>query len=192
MYDDNAKQFRKKRETFNESGQAHELTFSCYKRLPLLSKERTCLWFLQALDAARKRWDFDLWAYVIMPDHAHILLMPQHRDYQIASILKSIKQPVSQRAMDYLRREQPEYLPQLAGRKRGDKVEHHFWQPGGGFDRNVFEPRTAWKMVDYLHNNPLRKSLALRAVDWRWSSARYYEGLEEYDLAVDGRPPDTL
>ena len=183
--------FRKDRVTFNVPGHAHELTFSCYRRLPLLSRDRTCLWLLESLDAARRKWDFELWAYVIMPDHAHILLLPRQKDYQIESILKSIKQPVAQRVMDHLRREHPEFLAELAGRKRGDSFEYHFWQPGGGFDRNVFEPRAAWNMVDYLHGNPLRKGLALKAVDWRWSSARFYAGLPEYDLAMDGRPPDV-
>src|SRR5262245_9199847 len=29
--------------------QPHFLTFSCYRRLPLLSKERTCLWLVEAI-----------------------------------------------------------------------------------------------------------------------------------------------
>ena len=48
---------RKTRRSLNIAGHAHELTFCCYRRLPLLSKERTCRWFLEALDNARTRWD---------------------------------------------------------------------------------------------------------------------------------------
>jgi len=46
---------RKQRETFNEDNHAHELTFCCYKRLPLLSHDRSRLLFIDALDKARKR-----------------------------------------------------------------------------------------------------------------------------------------
>jgi putative transposase len=28
--------------------------------------------------------------------------------------------------------------------------------------------------IDYIHLNPVRRGLVKRAVDWRWSSARYY------------------
>lgn len=181
---------RKRRRTFNTAGQAHHLTFSCYHRLALLSKERTCLWFLEALDTARTQYDLELWAYVIMPEHAHVLLLPRRSNYRIDLILKAIKQPVSQKAMRYLREEQPAFLSQLEGRRRGTRREYHFWQPGGGCDQNVYEPRTAWSMVEYIHNNPVRRGLVKRAVDWRWSSARYYAGLEDFDLAMDGRPPD--
>ena len=63
---------RKRRISYDEPGHAHELTFSCYGRLPLLSKDRTRLWLIEALDVARQRWAFELWAYVIMPEHAHM------------------------------------------------------------------------------------------------------------------------
>ena len=89
---------RKLRRSWNEPGHAHELTFSCYRRSPLLSKDLPRSWFIAALDRARHRWNFALWAYVIMPEHAHVLLYPRQPGYQISSILKSIKQPVSQHA----------------------------------------------------------------------------------------------
>ena len=82
MKDDHHR-YRKTRQSFNEPGQAHEITFSCYKRLKLLAKERTCLWFLEALDDARKKYQFELWAYVLMPEHAHILILPLLADYRI-------------------------------------------------------------------------------------------------------------
>jgi hypothetical protein len=28
--------------------------------------------------------------------------------------------------------------------------------------------------IDYIHLNPVRRGLCERAIDWRWSSARYY------------------
>ena len=37
---------RKRCKRYNIPGEAHELTFSCFQRLPLLSKDRTRHWFL--------------------------------------------------------------------------------------------------------------------------------------------------
>jgi putative transposase len=59
---ENSAKPRKKVRRFDEAGHAHFLTFSCYRRMPLLGKDRTRLWFLEALQDARKKHCFDLWA----------------------------------------------------------------------------------------------------------------------------------
>ena len=68
--------FEKRRSRYNEPGQPRELTFSCYRRMPFFSREGTCEWFRQALEAARTKFDFQVWAYVLMPDHVHLLVNP--------------------------------------------------------------------------------------------------------------------
>jgi putative transposase len=175
---------------YNEPGHAHELTFSCYRGLPLLSRDRTRRWFIEALARARDRCDFRLWAYVIMPEHAHVLLLPTKPDYDVAAILKSIKQPVARRATAWLRAHHPQWLRRLRVERPGGRVEHRFWQQGGGYDRNIVEPRTAWHCVHYLHENPIRRRLVARAVDWPWSSAGWYAGYDGVMLAMDEKPPD--
>jgi len=183
---------RKTCRRYNEPGHAHELTFSCYQRLPLLSKDRTRQWFLDALEQARGLHCFDLWAYVVMPEHAHVLLIPRSNVYDISSILKSIKQPVARRATEFLAANSPDFLERLRVVRPSGKIEHRFWQQGGGYDRNVVEPATAWKVVRYLHENPVRRGLVSSATDWPWSSARNYAGLTDVKLHVDGCPPDSI
>jgi len=39
----------KRRVRYNEPGQPRELTFSCYRRYPFLARDRTRLWFCEAL-----------------------------------------------------------------------------------------------------------------------------------------------
>lgn len=61
-------------------------------------------------------------------------------------------------AVRYLREHAPEWLPHIRVTKR-DRVRHHFWQKGGGFDRNIVEPRTLLQMIDTIHLNPVRRGL---------------------------------
>jgi putative transposase len=180
---------RKRRTNFNDPGHAHELTCSCFRKWPLLSKDRTRQWLVEALDAARRRWDFELWAYVVMPDHAHVLLCPRTAEYDIAGIRKSIKQSVARRAIQFLKSEAPEWLERLAV-VEGGKRSYRFWQAGGGYDRNIQNAKVAWSAVHYLHANPVRREMAATPVDWRWSSARWYAGLDDVVLAMDDCPPD--
>ena len=58
---------RSRRRVFNDPGHAHELTFSTYRRKRLLEDGAVCRAFLAALDAARKRHAFQVWAYVLTP-----------------------------------------------------------------------------------------------------------------------------
>jgi hypothetical protein len=51
--------FRKTRRRVDEPGQARELVFSCYHRYQFLNRDRTRLWFLEELEAARREWSFD-------------------------------------------------------------------------------------------------------------------------------------
>jgi len=180
---------RKLRRAWNEPGHVHELTFSCHKRWPLLANERTRGWFIEALDQARRRWDFALWAYVIMPEHVHLLICPRNSAYDISTILKAIKQPVSQRAAAFLRDHNPQWLKRLRVNRPNGRIEYRFWQQGGGYDRNVIHEATAGTCVEYLHANPVRRELCATPTDWYWSSARWYAGLAGVTLVMDEPPP---
>lgn len=178
-----------RRRSFDEPGHAHELTFSCYRRYAFLESERTCEWLAQAIDEGRRRWDFDLWAYVFIPEHVHLIVRPRGTDTLVSAILKAIKQPVGRRAFLYLDALASDWLPRLT-RKRNGRVERLFWQPGGGYDRNLLEPRTLAASLTYIHLNPVRRGLVERAHEWRWSSAGWYEGGPRNDLRPDPIPPE--
>ena len=105
-----------------DNGEPHFLTFSCYRRMPLLSKDRTRQWFVEVLDQARAVHGFQLWAWVIMPEHVHVLLWPPFHSIasdprskrgRISGILSSIKRPVGEKAVSYLSEHSPDFLQQL-------------------------------------------------------------------------------
>ena len=67
---------RKTCQRWNEPWQAHELTFSCFRRRPFLIKDQTREYLADALERARLKHAFHLWAYVAMPDHVPIVMPP--------------------------------------------------------------------------------------------------------------------
>jgi hypothetical protein len=50
-------------------------------------------------------------------------------------------------------------------RRRGTRTERLFWQSGGGFDCNITSGKTLLPRIDYIHNNPVRRRLCVRARD---------------------------
>ncbi len=157
---------------YNDPWHAHALTFSCFHKQPLLQADNAAQLFIDALSAAACRHEMDLWGYVVMPDHVHLLLCPRREVYNISRVLFAIKRPMSYRA-------------KAAGLCRGK----HFWQPGGGYDRNLWKVKTIYKELDYMHENPVRRGLCERAEDWRYSSAGYYAGEEDVSLVMDPTLP---
>jgi putative transposase len=178
-----------RRHPCNEPGHAHELTFTCYQRHHFLAAERTCLWLAESITDARSKLDFALWAYVFMPEHVHLIVCPRQPAYSMSALLKAIKEPVGRRAMVYLEQHRPDWLPRLTRSRRGRR-ERLFWQSGGGFDRNIAQPQTLQSMIEYTHQNPVRRGLVERPSDWTWSSAGWYERGATSGLIPDRIPPE--
>jgi putative transposase len=175
----------------NLPGEAHELTFTCYHRHPFLKAERACQWLADAINEARVAHQFDLWAYVFMPDHVHLVVNPRQRIYDIADLRSAIKEAVSRKAFDYLREHNSDWLEKLTT-PRGKKTERHFWQTGGGYDRNITLGDTLMAMIEYIHANPVRKNFCVRPQEWRWSSAAWFYGMQEIPIPVDRIPMDWM
>ena len=180
--------FRKRRRRFDEPGQARELTFSCYRGFPLLNHDRTRIWFLDELDAARRRWQFDLWAYVLMPEHVHLLIHPKNSPAEVGRFVGHIKERVARRAIDQIKESSPQWIERITVHE-GKRIRRRFWRPGGGYDRNVVELSTVHQMIDYIHANPVHRRLVDRAEDWEWSSARWYAGIQPVRIEIDSTIP---
>jgi len=176
--------FEKRRRRYNEAGQPRELTFSCYRRLPFFSRQRTCEWFRQALEEARFKFGYQVWAYVLMPDHVHLLVNPGEAAAEMSRFLQAVKEPVARQAIAYLKANAPEWLPTLTVHE-GQRERHRFWQPGGGYDSNITSTETLRAMIEYIHANPVRRGLVARAEDWEWSSARWFAGIRPVKIEMD-------
>jgi len=172
---------RKLRRNSDDAAVAHALTFSCFRRQPFFGRERACLWLVDAIDRARKRYALDVWAYVFMPNHVHMILWPQADAFRVQAVLAAIKLPVSRRAVAWVTREAPAFLPNMLDAQPNGARVRRFWQRGGGYDRDLHDPGTIHATIDYIHANPVRAGLVERPEHWRWSSAAYFAGA--------GRPP---
>ena len=167
---------------FNIPGHAHFLTFSCYQNQPLLENQMAKEFLADAINESAVKHNFDLWAYVFMPEHVHLLIYPCVEDYSISEILKSIKQSVSRKMINCLKVHDQVFLKRLETGLKNPR--YRFWQDGGGYDRNCRTLEEIINQVNYIHDNPVRRGLVEKAEDWIWSSARDWFNHENGPLLI--------
>ncbi len=168
---------------WDNQSDAHCITFSCLGRKSFLARPRPCHWLLDAIGSARAKLGFHLWAYVIMPNHVHLVLWP--REATMDRILKSIKLPVTKSALRWARHESPVAMAAMAGVESDGRVHYRFWLPGGGYDRNLRSDSDVHMKIKYVHENPVRRRLVARLEDWPWSSWHTYQGVGNGLLSLD-------
>lgn len=180
MHDRAARQY-KTLHRVEHPGHARFLTFSCAGRLPLFHDDASKRVFANALARARERYSFRLFAWVVMPEHVHLLLFPKLPEWPVERVLWGLKRGVAQSILHDWRLARPEIIRRIHERT-GDT---RFWMRGGGYDRNVWDSHELPEKIKYINDNPVRRGLVARPEDWAWSSARWYAGFREGGVTID-------
>jgi putative transposase len=175
---------RKRCRRLDEPWQAHHLTFSCFRRQPFFLGRQSPDWFLECLDTARRLAGFDLWAYVIMPEHVHLVILP-HDEAAIRDILFRMKRPMTAKVLNWVTGHNPEFLIRMTRRHANGTSTYHFWQAGGGYDRNLRSAREIYEKIGYVHDNPVRRKLVPAAELWTWSSAQCWLTGQQGQIRLD-------
>jgi len=147
---------------YQQSGHIHLITFSCYGRVPYLAVPQSRDIFEQVLEQSRLKHSFEIFAYVVMPEHVHLLLS-EPPETELATVLKVLKQETSRRLKE---------------------DRDHFWMPRY-HDFNVFTTGRVNQKIDYIHHNPVKRGLVEKPEDWPWSSFRHYATGNEGSVNIE-------
>jgi len=133
---------------YQQTGDMHFITFSCYRRHLHLGSPAARNLFELSLETMRIRYSFAVCGYVVMPEHVH-LLVNEPRKAILAKAIQALKLSMSVQS-----RQRP------------------FWQPRY-YDFNVHHERKRVEKLRYLHRNPVKRGLAEKPEQWAWSSFRH-------------------
>ncbi len=136
---------------FQKAEALHFITFSCRHRLPFLHELENKETVEAVLEETRARHQARVYAYVLMPEHVH-LLMNEPPSILVAQFLKSLKQTTSRKL-------------------RGDREQ--FWQERY-FDANIRGDAARSEVIRYIHRNPVKRGLVETPGQYRWSSFNHY------------------
>jgi putative transposase len=149
------------------AGDLHFMTCSCYHRQPLLGTPQRRDLFLAVLEQVRRRYQFVVVGYVVMPEHVHLLIgEPQRRTP--STVMQALKLGFARRVLAQARRQRKPDQGRLF-----DYAPQHIWQKRF-YDFNVWTEHKRIEKLRYMHRNPVKRGLVLSPELWNWSSFRAY------------------
>ncbi len=144
----------------------HFITFSCYHRQPLLGSAVRRDLFLRVLEQVRRRYQFVVLGYVVMPEHVHLLISePQKKNP--STVVQAFKLGFARRVLA------PQRRCDLGRATLFENTLRHVWQ-ARFYDFNVWTDRKRIEKLEYMHRNPVKRGLMESPEMWRWSSYRDY------------------
>ncbi|MCP4570437.1 MAG: transposase [FCB group bacterium] len=135
------------------------VTSVTYSRKPILVDNSDLL--ISALNKYQEILKYDLLAYVIMPDHIHLLI--DCKGNNLSTIMQRIKLSFSRRYRDRL-----------------SIKSQRVWQPRF-WDHIIRDQSDMNRHIDYIHFNPVKHALADSPFEWEFSTIHkfrqhgYYE-----------------
>ncbi len=159
---------------YQQAGDLHFITFSCYRRQPLFSTAKAKRTFEQTLERVRRWYGLFVTGYVVMAEHVHLLLSEPERS-NLAVALQMLKQ--------------------ITAQKIAHPAKTPLWQ-ARYYDFNVWTAKKRIEKLRYIDRNPVKRGLVGKPEDWEWSSFRHYatgvEGVVEIESEWTGRRRERM
>ena len=130
-------------------GLPHHVTQRGNRRGPTFFEDGDYALYRDLMAKAAGRARAEIWAYCLMPNHVHVILVPSDEDGL-------------RRTFADLHRRYTGYINARA------RTTGHLWQ--GRYGSVVMDEAHLYNAIRYVSLNPVRARLVKRARDWEWSS----------------------
>jgi REP-associated tyrosine transposase len=149
----------------------HFITFSCYRSQPLLATAQRRDLFLEVLERVRRRYRWGVLAYVVMPEHVH-LLVSEPAERPLSTAVQALKLGFARRVIGERRRQHPSALIECGPQR--------IWQ-ARYCDFNACTAEKRVEKLRYMHRNfrgpqpaPVLRWVGRKPVKRGWSRRPTY------------------
>ncbi|MFW6155517.1 MAG: transposase [Planctomycetota bacterium] len=150
-------------------GMPHHVMQRGNRRMQTFFGDDDYLAYLSMVRRVCGRWGNRIWAYCLMPNHVHLIVVPETPDGFARGIGEAHRQ--------YARRV-----------NLREKWQGHLWQ--ARFSSYVMDEPYLMAAARYIERNPVKGDLVDAPADWPWSSARAHcdggdDGIAEGDWLLE-------
>ncbi len=160
------------------------VTFTIIDWLPVFNNPEAAQILLDSLNFCIKEKGLRINAYVIMPNHMHMIVFDKNFENQrLRRTLSDFRKFTGRKLADYFDQNSSDYMGQAIRRTVLKDRERQIWQPGWHAEGLLSEHFWEQKM-NYIHDNPVRKGYVRLPENWRYSSAGFWLNGEESAVQV--------
>jgi len=153
------------------------ITSTIQNWIPIFTSERYFNHLIEAIKYNQENKDLEIFAYVIMPNHFHMIC----RSEKLSNVISSIKSYSAKNIIKELETDKKfELLKLFEDIKMKHKTDRKYqiWQEGF-HPQEIMSDKIFYQKIEYIHYNPIRNNLVDDYLDWRYSSAiDFYTGKE--------------
>ncbi len=132
-------------------GYPHHVTQRGNRRMKTFFSQEDYQYYLDLVAEAKQRVGAEVWAYCLMPNHVHLVVVPDEED-SLARLFGFVHRHYTRRI------------------NFREKWKGHLWQER--FHSFVMDENYLLATVRYTELNPVRANLCRLPEDWHWSSAK--------------------
>ena len=173
---------------YNQS-KTYFMTFQVIDWIDIFTRQLYSDIVIESLHYCRKEKGLEIWAYVIMSNHIHIILSSKNDN--LSSVVRDFKRHTARKILKEIqsnkesRREWMLQRFKLEAKKRKRNSYYQFWTHEN-HAIEIINQKFLMQKMEYIHMNPVRARLVEKSDDWIYSSQRNYSKLSnvlEIDIA---------
>ncbi|MDQ7959436.1 REP-associated tyrosine transposase [Flavobacterium lindanitolerans] len=160
-----------------EQEKAHFITATVVDWIDVFTRKnyRDCI--IDCLDFCIKNKGMTVYGYVIMSNHIHLIILS--KDGKLSDLIRDFKKFTAKTILEKIQAEPESRRDWMLERFKTATESHsrnknyQFWQYGNHAEE-IYSEKFMWSKLDYIHMNPVRAGLVVKASDYIYSSASNY------------------
>ncbi|MDY7396510.1 transposase [Aureibaculum sp. 2210JD6-5] len=143
----------------------------------------------ESIAYCRKEKGMEVYAYCFMPNHVHLVFRSVNEDP--SGLLRDFKKFTSKKIVKAIenngresRKEWLLWMLERAAKKKENVSNRQLWQHHNK-PIELWTDKVIKQKIDYIHNNPIEAGFVNNSTEWKYSSARNFQG-DNTVLVIDG------
>ncbi len=148
------------------------ITSTIQNWISVFTSQKYFFHLIEAIKFNQQNKDLKIYAYVIMPNHFHMICKSE----KLSNIMSSIKSYSAKKIIHQLESDKNEsLLKQFEKNKLEHKADRRYqiWQEGF-HPQEISSDDMFSQKLNYIHFNPVKNGLVKESEEWLYSSARDY------------------
>ena len=163
-----------------EQSKLHYLTFQVIYWIDIFTRKVYRDIIIDSLNYCRRHKSLEIYAYVIMSNHIHLLTRSDNDN--LSGAIRDFKKYTSKTIIESISTENESrkwmlHLFAHAAKRQNKEGKYQLWTHENHAEL-IYSQKFIEQKLNYIHENPVKSGIVIKAEDYLYSSARNYAGLD--------------